>query len=119
MDDKVQHFQRDLFSFSGVTRVDPGGVDIFLLDRLIRWFIARAQSGAGKYCQCIASAMNIAGGEEPAPGIDMSNIPQSLDDELKSLRIDPASKGGLRRARRRRPWLLLLVGAIIIGGARF
>jgi len=63
--------------------------------------------------------MNIAGGEEPAPGIDMSNIPQSLDDELKSLRIDPASKGGLRRARRRRPWLLLLVGAIIIGGAMF
>ncbi|MCI0660384.1 MAG: efflux RND transporter periplasmic adaptor subunit [Acidobacteria bacterium] len=46
----------------------------------------------------------------------MSNIPQSLDDELKSLRIDPAIKGRLKRTRRRRPWLLLLIGAMVIGG---
>jgi HlyD family secretion protein len=49
----------------------------------------------------------------------MSKIPQSIDDELKTLQIDPAIKGALQRARRRRPWMLLLIIAIIVGGGMF
>jgi HlyD family secretion protein len=46
----------------------------------------------------------------------MPKIQESLDEELKSLRIDPEMKGKVKYARRRRPWLLLLVGAIVVGG---
>jgi HlyD family secretion protein len=46
----------------------------------------------------------------------MPKIQESLDDELKSLRIDPELKGNMTMARRRRPWLLLLLAAIVIGG---
>jgi HlyD family secretion protein len=46
----------------------------------------------------------------------MPKIQESLDDELKSLQIDPAMKSGMTPRRRRRPWLLLLLAAIVIGG---
>jgi HlyD family secretion protein len=49
----------------------------------------------------------------------MPKIQESFDDELKSLQIDPAKKGSIAPTRRRRPWLLLLLGAIIIGGGLF
>ncbi|HKX32174.1 MAG TPA: biotin/lipoyl-binding protein, partial [Blastocatellia bacterium] len=46
----------------------------------------------------------------------MAKIQESLDDELKSLQIDPKMKSGLKVSRRRRPWLMLLIAAVVVGG---
>lgn len=48
----------------------------------------------------------------------MAPTKQVIEDDLKSLRIDPAQKGGFA-PRRRRPWLLLLVAAVVVGGGLF
>jgi HlyD family secretion protein len=46
----------------------------------------------------------------------MAHTQESLDEELKSLRIDPALKGAGKEPRRRRPWFYLLLAAVVIGG---
>jgi HlyD family secretion protein len=49
----------------------------------------------------------------------MPQIQETLADDLKELRIDPAKKGGGATPGRRRPWLLFLVAAVVIGGGLF
>jgi HlyD family secretion protein len=46
----------------------------------------------------------------------MAKIEETIDDELKSLQIDPKMKSGLKVRRRRRPWVMLLIGAVVVGG---
>lgn len=49
----------------------------------------------------------------------MPKIQEPVSDELKNLQIDPAMKGTFTPSRRRRPWLMLLLAAILVGGGLF
>jgi HlyD family secretion protein len=49
----------------------------------------------------------------------MARTEETLDQELRSLRIDPALKEGGPSPRRRRPWLYLALAAVLVGGGLF
>ena len=47
----------------------------------------------------------------------MSEVREEFDEGLKGLRIDPKMKGNRSASRRqRRPWLMMLIAALIVGG---
>ena len=47
----------------------------------------------------------------------MSEVQEEFDEGLKGLRIDPTMKGNRSTSRRqRRPWLMMLIAALIVGG---